>query len=77
MMEHREDAFDDFKPERKPGLTLISLFIWLGFVAALGMLVVGLSGCAQATFSGVCALKPIGNDEHGNIVAITYCQARE
>lgn len=67
--------------ERKPRLTIISLFVWLGIVAAAGMLVVGLSGCATepaviAKFQGLCALKVIGQDEHGNIVAKTYCEAR-
>lgn len=67
--------------ERKPRLTIISLFVWLGVVAAAVMLIVGLSGCAQepekiATFTGLCAFKVIGQDEHGNVVAKTYCEAR-
>lgn len=36
-----------------------------------------LTGCAQTTFQGVCALKILGKDERGYVVAQTYCEAAE
>lgn len=45
-------------------------------------IVLQLAGCASeptviAKFHGLCAFKVMGQDEHGNIVARTYCEARE
>ena len=57
-------------------IPLISLFVWLGIVAAVGMLVVGLSGCSTpATFSGICALQPVGTTDGGVAVARVHCEA--
>lgn len=76
MMEHREDSFDDYRPQHKPRLTLISLFIWLGIVAALGMLIVGLSGCArEETVSQVCYMRQLGRTSEGDAVVATVCQS--
>lgn len=69
-----------FVPVRKPGLTLISLFIWLGLVAALGMLIVGLSGCATAPAepaAQVCYLKMMGTTDDGCTVVMQACVSPE
>jgi hypothetical protein len=61
-------------PERKPRL-IFPVLLWLGII---GLLIGGgfmLTGCAQTTFTGLCALKPIGKNEHGHTVVATYCEA--
>jgi hypothetical protein len=63
--------------ERKPRLTVISLFIWLGIVAAFGMLIVGLSGCASDMRSEVCYLRVLGKTEEGYTVVAQACQSPE
>lgn len=77
MMDFREDAFDGYEPKRKPKLTIVSLFIWLGFVAAFSMLIVGLSGCATETRTEVCYLRVMGKTEEGYTVVMQACQSPE
>lgn len=62
--------------ERRPGMTILALFVWLGIVIAFGAVIVNLSGCSTAekvTFSGSCAIKPI-RQQDGHIIAIVYCE---
>jgi hypothetical protein len=60
--------------ERKPRL-IIPVVIWAVVICALIGGAAMLSGCAT-DFKGVCALKVVGQDEHGNIIARTYCEAQ-
>lgn len=63
-------------PERKPRL-IIPVIIWFGLIVGVGMLLVGLSGCAPAaTFTGICALQPVGVTDGGVAVARVHCEAQ-
>jgi hypothetical protein len=80
MLEHREDAFDDYEP-RKPRL-ILPVSLWAGGLLAVVLGLVLLTGCAQgpqkiATFQGLCALQPAGKTDSGVAVFHTYCEARE
>lgn len=73
----------DIHPEyqtRKPKLTLVGLFIWLGIVAAAVMVIAGLSGCAKPQkelVASVCYLRVMGTTEEGYTVVMQACQSPE
>lgn len=70
-----EDPYE-YAPE-KPRL-IIPALIWLGCIAAAIFIAVQLSGCATAApFQGVCALKPLGQNDQGIVVVLAHCEARE
>lgn len=65
-------------PERKPRL-IIPVLIWIGLLLGVGMLLVGLSGCADTAEirAEVCYLKFMGNTEDGYTVVMSACQSPE
>jgi hypothetical protein len=59
--------------DRKPRL-IFPVAIWaIALVLMIGGALM-LSGCAT-TFQGLCAVKPIGQNENGHTVLATYCEA--
>lgn len=57
-------------------ILILPLICWLAFVGLLIVFLAGLSGCAQQTFAGTCALKPYASS-NGVLYAYTYCEAAE
>jgi hypothetical protein len=56
--------------------TFIQVAAAVGFGLALAVLVGTLAGCAPQTFTGICAMKPIGQ-ESGVAYVMAYCEAKE
>lgn len=51
----------------------------LAIIAVLLISIVGaamLTGCTSS-FDGICVVRPLGQDEHGNVAFRTYCEAVE
>lgn len=69
------DIYPEFQREEKPRL-IVPALIWLGVIAASIVIALMLTGCAQTTFQGTCALKPMGQDENGHVYVVAYCEAR-
>lgn len=65
-------------PERKSSL-MIPVLIWIGLLLGFGMLLVGLSGCAQTAEirAEVCYLRFMGQTEEGYTVVMQACQSPE
>jgi len=59
--------------EREPEFKDIAWVVWLLAIVALGLT---LSGCST-TFAGVCAVKPIGQNEQGITFVMAQCEAQE
>lgn len=65
--------------ERKP-LLIIPALIWLGGIIGLGMLLVGLSGCAtteEEVWQRVCYEQFMGKSERGLMVVRHFCVKEE
>lgn len=71
---HPERSYPE-EPENRPRL-IVPALIWLCTIAAVIVIALQLSGCAQTTFQGLCALQPAGMTDSGVAVFHTYCEAQ-
>ena len=49
---------------------------WAAWAIIAILLIVILGGCAAPqSFTGTCAMKPLGQSEHGHIITLVHCEA--
>lgn len=83
-MDFREDSYGERMRAQLGGIDAAStrrpiILPWLLWFATVVLVIGGvvvLSGCATESFSGVCALKPIGQDERGLTYVMAYCEPK-
>lgn len=56
-------------------MVVLPWLIWLCSFVGMVVLFLMLSGCAAETFHGTCALKLLGQNENGHVIAQTYCES--